>query len=125
MTLVWWRMALVVATLILLPRIWRGLRAMSWQLIAIYAGIGVLVTLHWLTFFAAIKLANASVAVTCIALGTVFLSLIEPWIAGRRIDRESGVSGKCVSVRVGLIFRRFIKNKNYHTLQTEHLNQKK
>src|SRR3546814_8237135 len=59
MTLVWWRMALVVATLILLPRIWRGLRALSWQLIAIYAGIGVLVTLHWLTFFAAIKLANA------------------------------------------------------------------
>src|SRR3546814_9195189 len=46
MTLVWWRMALVVATLILLPRIWRGLRALSWQLIAIYAGIGVLVTLH-------------------------------------------------------------------------------
>src|SRR3546814_2217127 len=67
MTLVWWRMALVVATLILLPRIWRGLRALSWQLLDISAGIGVLVTLYWLSLFAAIKLANASVAVTCIA----------------------------------------------------------
>ena len=30
--------------------------------------IGVLVALHWLTFYGAIKLSNASVAVTCIAL---------------------------------------------------------
>lgn len=103
MTLVWWRMTLVVSALILLPRIWRGLRAMSWSLIAIYAGIGVLVTLHWLTFFAAIKLANASVAVTCIALGPVFLSLIEPSIAGRRIDRREILLGIAVVPGVALV----------------------
>src|SRR6185437_3099061 len=44
------------------------------------------VALHWLTFYAAIKLANASVGATCIALGPVFLAFVEPWIAKRRFD---------------------------------------
>ena len=60
--LVWWRMLLVVALLLLLPRVWRGLRAMSARLRWSYAGVGVLVALHWLTFYASIKLSNASVA---------------------------------------------------------------
>ena len=48
--LVWWRLLLVVGALLLLPRVWRGLRAMSWRVRGAYAGIGVLVALHWLTF---------------------------------------------------------------------------
>ena len=54
--LVWWRMLLVVAALALLPRVWRGLRAMPRAAALAYAGIGVLVALHWLTFYGAIKL---------------------------------------------------------------------
>jgi len=84
--LVWWRMLLVSGALLLVPRVWRGLRAMPSRLRWAYAGIGVLVSLHWLTFYAAIKLSNASVGATCIALGPVFLSFIEPWIAKRRFD---------------------------------------
>jgi drug/metabolite transporter (DMT)-like permease len=49
-----------------------------------YCGIGVVVSLHWLTFYGAIKLANASVAATCIALAPVFLAVVEPYVAGRR-----------------------------------------
>ncbi|HET6432201.1 DMT family transporter [Dyella sp.] len=84
--LVWWRMLLVAVALLLVPRVWRGLLAMPARLRWAYAGIGVLVSLHWLTFYAAIKLSNASVGATCIALGPVFLSFIEPWIARRRFD---------------------------------------
>jgi hypothetical protein len=49
--LVWWRMLLVVAMLALLPRVWRGLRALTGTLALAYAGIGALVALHWLTFW--------------------------------------------------------------------------
>ena len=84
--LVWWRMLLVAGALLLMPRVWRGLRAMTARLRWAYAGIGVLVALHWLTFYAAIKLANASVGATCIALGPAFLAFIEPWVARRRFD---------------------------------------
>ena len=76
--LVWWRMLLVAGTLMLLPRVWRGVRALPPRLLLAYAGVGALVALHWLTFYGAVKLANASVAATCMALATVFVALIEP-----------------------------------------------
>ena len=84
--LVWWRMLLVTAALLLVPRVWRGLRAMPARLLLRFAGIGVVVALHWLTFYGAIKLSNASVAVSCLALGSVFAAVIEPFIAGSRFD---------------------------------------
>jgi drug/metabolite transporter (DMT)-like permease len=94
--LVWWRMLLVTGALLLVPRVRRQLRAMSWRLIGAYAGIGVLVSLHWLTFYAAIKLSNASVGATCIALGPVFLAFIEPWLARRKFDPRELLIGVAV-----------------------------
>ncbi len=82
--LVWWRMALVTALLAFVPRLWRALRTMSARQIAALMGVGVVVALHWLTFYASIKLSNASVAATCMALGSVFTALIEPFAAKRR-----------------------------------------
>ena len=90
--LVWWRMLLVSVTALLVPRVLRQLRAMPAKLIATYAGIGCVVALHWLTFYGAIKLANASVAVISMALCPIFLALVEPWIARRPFDlRELGL----------------------------------
>src|SRR5580698_7087757 len=94
--LVWWRMLLVVVTLLLMPKVWRGLSAMPARLVWAYAGIGVLVSLHWLSFYAAIKLSNASVGATCIALGPVFLAFIEPWIAKRKFDLRELMIGVAV-----------------------------
>jgi drug/metabolite transporter (DMT)-like permease len=101
--LVWWRMLLVSGCLLLLPKVWRGLRAMRWRLRLAYAGIGALVALHWLTFYASIKLANASVAATCIALGPVFLAVVEPWIARRRFDPRELLIGIAVVPGVVLV----------------------
>lgn len=101
--LVWWRMLLVVAALALLPRAWRGLGAMSGRLMLAYAGIGVLVALHWLTFYASIKLANASVGATCIALATPFTALIEPKLAGRRFSLRELLLGIAVLPGVALV----------------------
>ena len=96
MALVVWRMGLVAAALLLVPRVWRGLRAMPARQLAIYAGIGFLVGLHWLTFYAAIKLSNASVAATCMALATVFTALIEPRLTGRRLSLRELALGVAV-----------------------------
>ncbi|PTR34530.1 EamA domain-containing membrane protein RarD [Luteibacter sp. OK325] len=101
--LVWWRMLLVSATLLCVPRVWRGLRALSPRLLLSYAGIGVIVALHWLTFYGAIKLANASVAATCIALCPVFLAIVEPWVAGRRFDPRELLIGAAVVPGVALV----------------------
>lgn len=103
LALVWWRMLIVVAALLLAPRVWRGLRAMPARLRLAYAGVGVLVSLHWLTFYAAVKLANASVGATTIALGPVFLSLAEPWLARRRFDPRELLLGIAVLPGVALV----------------------
>ena len=87
--LVWWRMTLVAVALLAVPRFWRGCVACRGRLIAIYAGIGVLVALHWLTFYGSIKLSNASVAATCMALMSVLMAFIEPLIVRRRSIRAS------------------------------------
>jgi drug/metabolite transporter (DMT)-like permease len=101
--LVWWRMLIVVAALALVPRVWRGVRAMPRRLLFAYAGIGVLVSLHWLTFYGAIKLSNASVGATCIALATVFTALLEPWLARRRFSKRELALGIAVLPGVALV----------------------
>jgi drug/metabolite transporter (DMT)-like permease len=84
--LVWWRVVLVTATLVLARRFWAGLSQLSLRTAAILAGNGVVLALHWVTFYGAIKLANASVAATCMALMPVVIALIDPWVARRRFD---------------------------------------
>lgn len=101
--LVWWRMLLVTAALALLPRVWRGLRALPPHLIAAYAGIGALVALHWLTFYGSIKLSNASVGATCIALGTPMTALLEPWLARRPFSWRDVLLGIAVLPGVALV----------------------
>jgi len=91
--LVWWRMMLVAGSLALVPRFWRGLSQLPPRLIAIYAGIGMIVAMHWLAFYGSIRLANASVAATCLALTPVFLAFIEPFVAGRRFDPREVLFG--------------------------------
>ena len=101
--LVWWRMLIVVAALALLPRVWRGLRAMAPRLVLAYAGIGALVALHWLTFYGAIKLSNASVGATCIALATPMTALLEPWLARRPFSLRDVLLGIAVLPGVVLV----------------------
>jgi len=91
--LVVWRMALVCVFLALLPKVWRGIAALKPKLILTYAGIGTIVALHWLTFYGAIKLSNASVAVSCLALGSVFAAIIEPLLTDKAWNKSELLLG--------------------------------
>lgn len=101
--LVWWRMMLVTVALALVPHVWSSLWRMRWRLRLAYAGIGVLVALHWLTFYGAIKLANASVGAACIALATPFTALVEPWITRSRFSHRDLILGVAVLPGVALV----------------------
>jgi drug/metabolite transporter (DMT)-like permease len=101
--LVWWRMLIVALALLLVPRVLRAIAQMPRRQLAKIAGIGVIVALHWLTFYGAIKLANASVAATCMALGAVFAAVIEPRLAARPIDRRQLALGVLALPGVALV----------------------
>ena len=101
--LVWWRMLLVAAALALLPRVWIAIRDMPQALRLAYSAIGALVALHWLTFYGAIKLANASVGAACIALAAPLTALVEPWLTGSRFSRRDLALGLAVLPGVALV----------------------
>jgi drug/metabolite transporter (DMT)-like permease len=86
LALVWWRMLIVAVLLALWPPCWRALAKIPRRLVWSYAGIGFVIALHWWSFYGAVKLANASVAATCMALAPVMLSFVEPLIARRRFE---------------------------------------
>jgi drug/metabolite transporter (DMT)-like permease len=101
--LVWWRLLLVTLALMCFPRVWRALKGIPPRLMAVYAGIGCVVALHWLAFYGSVKLANASVAATCMALAPAVTALIEPWITGARFERHNLLLGILVIPGVALV----------------------
>ena len=101
--LVVWRMGLVALCLALIPKVWRGISVLPTRLILIYAGIGIIVAVHWLTFYAAIKLSNASVAVSCMALGSIFAAVVEPLMTGRKHEISELILGIMVVPGVVLL----------------------
>jgi drug/metabolite transporter (DMT)-like permease len=101
--LVWWRMLLVTLALACFPRVWRGLRLIPPRLVLVYAGIGCVIAVHWLCFYASVKLANASVAATTMALAPVVVALTEPWITGARFERHNLLLGILVIPGVALV----------------------
>ena len=101
--LVWWRMLLVTVALACFPRVWRALAAIPLRLVLTYAGIGCLVALHWLAFYGSVKLANASVAATTMALAPAVTALIEPALTGTRFERHNLLLGILVIPGVALV----------------------
>lgn len=84
LNIVWWRLMLTVIVLMFIVRYLRLLRTIPRHLLLIYAGIGIIVGLHWIAFYGSLKLSNASIALICMATTSFFTSLIEPLILKKR-----------------------------------------
>lgn len=85
LVLVWWRVLITVISLFLFVRPVQLLREIPIRHLFQMMGIGLLVALHWLTFYGAIKLSNASVALVAMATTSFFTSLVEPLVMRQRI----------------------------------------
>lgn len=55
--------------------------------------VGIIVGVHWITFFGSIKLSNVSVALICFSSGAFFTSLIEPIYFKRKLDWRETLMG--------------------------------
>lgn len=70
---------------------------------------GILIALHWITFFAAIKVSNISIALAMFSTGAFFASFIEPIIFKRKIIKYEIVFGLIVIVGVCIIVQAELK----------------
>ena len=68
-------------------------------------GIGIIVAVHWITFFGAIQISNISVTLGCFATTTLFTSLLEPFFFRKRINGLEVLIGLLIIIGLYLIFR--------------------
>jgi drug/metabolite transporter (DMT)-like permease len=68
-------------------------------------GIGVIVALHWITFFHAVKVSNVSVTLGVFASTTLFTSFLEPLLQKRRIFWLEVLIGLIIIGGIYLIFQ--------------------
>lgn len=76
--LVWYRMGITSMILLAFPALWKTIRKVDRKTVFQLAGIGALVTCHWIAFYGSIKSSNISVALTCLATTSFFVALFEP-----------------------------------------------
>ena len=68
-------------------RTWVGVAVMPVRSVFVFTVIGLIVASHWVAFYTSIKISNASVAVACLGLGSIFAAIIEPIVMQRPHDR--------------------------------------
>lgn len=102
--LVWFRMGIAVAIIILFIAINKFSLKITPKKIAIMAIVGIVIALHWLTFFKAIKVSNVSVALATLSTGAFFTALIEPIVYKRKMIWYEIVFGIVVIIGLYIIF---------------------
>lgn len=65
---------------------------------------GIVIALHWITFFKAIKVSNVSVALVTMSTGAFFTSFMEPFFFKRRIKPVEILLGFLVIIGLYIIF---------------------
>ena len=84
--LVWWRMGITAVSLWILFFFQKKITFIGFKDFLKIASIGTILALHWLCFYGSIKLANVSIALTCLATSGLFSAVIEPLFFRKRIN---------------------------------------
>lgn len=77
---------------------------LSKQQIVTLIGVGIIVGLHWITFFYAIKISTISIGVVCMSMSTLFTSLLEPIFFKRKLSLSEIIISLFILLGIVLIF---------------------
>ncbi|MEO7530848.1 MAG: EamA family transporter, partial [Sediminibacterium sp.] len=84
--LVWYRIMLTVATLFIWLSWKKKLTHISISKVFTLLGIGTLIALHWVCFYASIKIANVSIGLICFASVGLFTAILEPMMTDKKFS---------------------------------------
>ena len=84
--LVWFRLLITVVTLAAILLYRKQLVRIPFKDALTIFGVGVIVAVHWVTFYASVKYANVSVALVCFSATGFFTAFFEPLILKRKIS---------------------------------------
>lgn len=103
--LVWYRMlltGLLMAGILTYRKQWVKIERRDMRRMAL---VGGLMGMHWVSFYASIKLANVSIALVCLSTASIFTPLFDPMINKSRHDAKELLLGSLAIVGVYLIYR--------------------
>lgn len=84
--LVWYRMLISAVCIFFILFYRRSLPKLPLKKWLQISGIGILVMLHWLTFYGSIKASSISIAMICLSSIAMFASILEPLANKQRFD---------------------------------------
>ncbi len=61
----------------------KSIRISNWQSGLKLIGVGIIVTLHWITFYKSIQLSTASLGILCLSTTTLHVTWLEPFVMKR------------------------------------------
>lgn len=107
--LVWFRMLIAGILMFIYIKLIRLKIKVDTRTMLRFFGAGVIIALHWITFFEAIKQSNISITLAMFSTGAFFASFIEPLFYRRRIIWYEILFGIIVVIGVLLITQSEIK----------------
>ncbi len=102
--LVWFRMSIGVALTLLYALVTKTPLKIPLKTFLGFMAAGLVIALHWFTFFQAIKVSNISVTLACLSTGAFFTCFMEPIFFGRKIILYEVFFGLLVIVGLYIIF---------------------
>ena len=103
--LVWWRMAAAALLMWAFLSIKKDLNRYHIKDMLQMGGVGMLLCLHWVFFYASIKASNVSIGVVCFSLVGFFTALFEPIINKHRFSGREFLFSLLTILGIYLIFQ--------------------
>lgn len=103
--LVWHRMLLGSLFVLIYIIYNKGMLKVSLRSLIKFAFVGLLIALHWLAFFSAVKVSNVSITLAMMSTGAFFASFLEPIFFKRKIIGYEVIFGLIVIMGLYIIFK--------------------
>lgn len=104
LSLVWYRMGLASVFILVYLRFSKIRLQVTTRALLWFTFAGIVVALHWVTFFWAIKVSTVSIALAMMSTGAFFTALIEPLVYKRKVIGYEILLGLLVILGLYLIF---------------------
>jgi drug/metabolite transporter (DMT)-like permease len=107
--LVWYRLLITVISLWVLYFFLKKIRKISLPSALTIGGIGFILVLHWICFYASIKYANVTIALTCLSTTALLSSLLEPLVLRKRFDAFEIILGLFAIAGIVIIYNTHVQ----------------
>ena len=109
-SLVWYRMLIAVIFMFVYIKIAKIDISINIKTLIKFAAAGVIIALHWITFFASIDASNISITLAMFSTGAFFASFIEPIIYKRKVIWYEIIFGIIVIIGITIILQTEMKH---------------